>query len=72
MGHDVGGERFVIMLRNGLGEWRVAAEFGELDGEAAWTVLADHGLWSERIALMLDAARARFQPNAVGSAERRT
>jgi hypothetical protein len=60
--HDANGERFVVVLRSRTGEWRVADEYGELDGEAAWGVLADHGLWSERIALILDDARARFRP----------
>jgi hypothetical protein len=60
--HDAHGERFVVVLRNRAGDWRVAEEFGELDGEAAWAALADHGLWSERIAQMLDVARARFRP----------
>jgi hypothetical protein len=60
--HDGDGERFVILVRNHTGEWRVAQERGEMDGESAWAALADHGLWAERIALILDDARARFRP----------
>ena len=59
--HDADGERFVVVLRNRAGDWQVARELGELDGEAAWAVLANHGIWSERIALILDDARARFR-----------
>ena len=60
VGHDSSGERFVIVRRDGTGKWHEAVEVGELDGEAAWAALADHGLWSERIAMMLDEARTRF------------
>jgi hypothetical protein len=58
--HDAAGERFVVILRDRAGSWRVATDYGDLDGEAAWATLADHGLWSERIALLLDDARERF------------
>lgn len=61
--HDgAAGERFVIMRRRGTEGWLIADEFGEIDGEAAWGVLADHGLLPERIALLLDDARGRFTP----------
>ena len=60
VGHDASGERFVIVRRDDSGKWGVAVDVGELDGEAAWAALANHGLWSERIAMMLDEARERF------------
>ena len=60
--HDANGERFVVILRDSGGLWRIADEYGEFDGETAWAVLADHGLWSERIGVILDDARGRFRP----------
>lgn len=62
--HDSAGERFVIMRRRGTEGWLIADEFGEVDGEAAWAILADHGLLPERIAVALDHARERFTPPA--------
>jgi hypothetical protein len=64
--HDAVGERFVIMRRRGTDGWLIADEFGEVDGEAAWGILADHGLLAERIALLLDDARERFTPPDAG------
>jgi hypothetical protein len=69
--HDAAGERFVLIRRDRAGAWRIAAEYGELDGEAAWAALADHGLWSERIALLLDHARERYLPAAAAATPRR-
>jgi len=62
--HDSAGERFVIVRRRGAEGWQIADEVGEVDGEAAWAVLADHGMLPERIALLLDHARERFTPPA--------